>query len=56
MPKLVKHPLAHVVERLPRPRLPLPKTAVDALDDEATPVRRTALAPGERPPWDPDTT
>lgn len=25
-------------------------------DDEPAPVRRTVLAAGERPPWDPDTT
>ncbi len=28
----------------------------DEYDDAPVPARRTALAPGERPPWDPDTT
>ena len=38
------------------PREIVRRNLFEDLDDEVAPARRTALAPGERPPWDPDTT
>jgi len=38
------------------PREIVRRNLFEDLDDEPVPARRTALAPGERPPWDPDTT
>lgn len=38
------------------PREIVRRNLLEDLDDEPAVARRTALAPGERPPWDPDTT